>query len=74
MKEDERKRHLLAMIGGRTFKLLANLVAPQKLGEVEYEAIHRVLQEHFKPRPNKLPRDLDSTSEISNSQKLLRRI
>ena len=55
VKEDEKKQHLLlAMIGGRTFKLLANLVAPQKPSEVEYEAIHRVLQEHFKPRPIKI--------------------
>ena len=51
VKEDEKKRHLLlAMIGGRTFKLLANLVAPKKPGEVEYTAIHQVLQDHFKPR------------------------
>ena len=55
MKEDEKKRHLLlAMIGGRTFKLLANLMAPKKPGEVEYAAIHQVLQDHFKPRPIKI--------------------
>ena len=53
--EDEKKRHLLlAMIGGRTFKLLANLVAPKKPGEVEYAAIHKVLQDHFKPKPIKI--------------------
>ena len=55
VKEDEKKRHLLlAMIGGRTFKLLANLVAAQKPGEVTYEAIHKVLQEHYKPKPIKI--------------------
>ena len=53
--EDEKKRHLLlAMIGGRTFKLLANLVAPKKPGEVEYAAIYKVLQDHFKPKPIKI--------------------
>ena len=55
VKEDEQKRHLLlAMIGGRTFKLLANLVAPQKPDEVAYEAIHKQLQEHYKPKPIKI--------------------
>ena len=75
VKEDEQKRYLLlAMIGGRTFKLLVNFVAPQKPGEVAYEAIHKELQEHYKPKPIKSPRDLDSTKEISNLPKVWRRI
>ena len=55
VREDEKKRHLLpAMIGDRTFKLLVNLVATKKPGEVEYTAIHQVLQDHFKTRSIKI--------------------
>jgi len=42
------------MMGGATFKLLANLVAPKLPGEVEYENIHKVLREHYKPKPIKI--------------------
>ena len=55
VKEDAQKQHLLlAMIGGRTFKLLASLVAPRKPGEVDYAEILRVLEEHLKPKPIKI--------------------
>ena len=55
IKDDDRKKHLfLAMMGGATFKLLANLVAPKSSGEVEYAEIHKVLKEHYKPKPIKI--------------------
>ena len=55
IKDDDPKKHLfLAMMGGATCKLLANLVAPKSLGDVEYENIHKVLREHYKPKPIKI--------------------
>ena len=50
--EDDPKKHLfLAIMGGATFKLLANLIAPKSPGEMRYEDIHKVLKEHYKPKP-----------------------
>ena len=46
--DDDPKKHLfLAMMGGATFKLLANLIAPKSPGEVEYAEIHK---DHYKPK------------------------
>ena len=42
------------MMGGVTFKLLANLVAPKSPGEVEYAEIHKVLKDRYKPKPIKI--------------------
>ena len=53
--EADPKKHLfLAMMGGATFKLLANLVAPRSPGEESYEDIHKVLKQHYKPKPIKI--------------------
>ena len=38
---------LLALIGNSTFKLLANLLAPRKPGELWYKQIFEQLQKHF---------------------------
>ena len=45
---DDSKRHLLlALIGNATFKLLANLVAPRKPGELSYNQVCKQLEKHF---------------------------
>ncbi|XP_065894390.1 uncharacterized protein [Dysidea avara] len=55
IKDDDRKKHLLlAMMAGAIFKLLVNLIAPKSSGEVEYVEIHKVLKEHYKPKPFKI--------------------
>ena len=41
-------------IGNATFKLLANLVAPQKPGELSYNKICEQLEKHFSPKPVKI--------------------
>jgi len=33
---------------------LANLVPPKSPGEVEYESVHKVMREHYKPKPIKI--------------------
>ena len=43
-----------ALISNSTFKLLANLVAPRKLGELSYKQICEQLQKHFSPKPVKI--------------------
>ena len=45
---------LLALIGNSTFKLLANLVAPRKPGELSYMEICKQLEKHFSPKPMKI--------------------
>ena len=53
--DDSKRLHLLlALIGNATFKLLANLVAPQKPGELSYNKICEQLEKHFSPKPVKI--------------------
>jgi len=66
------------MIGGHAFKLLANFMTSQKLDEVEYVDIHKVLQAHLKPKPIKIAerfykqnQQLAKTSDISSTQEQL---
>ena len=45
---------LLALIGNSTLKLLANLVAPWKPGELSYTQICEQLDKHFSPKHVKI--------------------
>ena len=50
--KDEQKLHLLlALVGAQTFRLLTNLVAPKKPGELTYDEVKEKLTAHFKPKP-----------------------
>ena len=50
--KDEQKLHLLlALVGAQTFRLLTNLVAPKKPGELTYTEVKQKLTAHFKPKP-----------------------
>lgn len=50
--KDEQKLHLLlAIVGPQTFRLLTNLVAPTKPGELTYAEVTEKLTSHFKPKP-----------------------
>jgi len=52
---DEKKRAvLLTLIGPATYKLLSNLIAPQKPGEVEYSSLVKTLADHFSPTPSEI--------------------
>lgn len=42
------------MVGASTFKLLSNLVAPQKPGQLYYSDVLEKLQAHFMPKPIKI--------------------
>ena len=53
--DDSKHLHLLlTLIGNSTFKLLANLVAPRKPGELSYAQICKQLEKHFSPKPVKI--------------------
>ena len=52
---DEKKRAvLLTLIGPARYKLLRNLIAPQKPGEVEYSSLMKRLADHFSPTPSEI--------------------
>ena len=52
---DEEKCHLLlALMGAPTYKLLANLSAPKKPGELRFKDICDTLKKHFSPQPIKI--------------------
>ncbi|KAG1940741.1 hypothetical protein F2P79_016335 [Pimephales promelas] len=42
---------LFSVLGSKTYGLLRSLVAPDKLGDVGFDEILRVLQAHFAPKP-----------------------
>ena len=53
--KDEQKLHfLLSLVGAQTYRLLTNLVAPQKPGELTYDQAKEKLKGHFKPKPIKI--------------------
>ena len=53
--EDGIKRTtLLSVIGPRTFKLLRNLLTPEKPGDKPYADLVKVLTDHFSPKPSEI--------------------
>ena len=52
---DEEKSHLLlALMGAPTYKLLANLCALKKPGELKFKDICNTLKKYFSPQPIKI--------------------
>ena len=45
---------LLSVIGPRTFKLLRNLLTPDKPGDKSYAELVKVLTDHFSPKPSEI--------------------
>ena len=66
--EDESKKRsmFLAMVGPSAYKLLGNLVAPKKPGEVEYEALVKALSEHHNPVPSEIVQRFKFNSRVRN--------
>ena len=55
MTEDEMKRAtLLSVIGPRSFKLLRNLLTPEKPGDKPYADLVKVLTDHFSLKPSEI--------------------
>jgi len=54
MDEDLKRATLLSVIGPCTFKVLWNLLAPDKLGDKTYAQLVKVLTDHFSPRPSEI--------------------
>ena len=53
--EEEMKRAtLLSVIGPRTFKLLRNLLTPEKPGDKPYADLVKVLTDHFNLKPSEI--------------------
>ena len=53
--EEEMKRAtFLSVIGPRTFKLLRNLLTPEKPGDKSYAELVKVLTDHFSPKPSEI--------------------
>ena len=49
--EEKQVPVLLTDIGGKTYALLRNLLAPQKPSEKSFEELSAILREHFEPKP-----------------------
>ena len=53
--EEEMKRAtLLSVIGPRTFKLVRNLLTPEKPGDKPYADLVKVLTDHFSQKPSEI--------------------
>ena len=51
IKNEQELHLLLALVGAQMFRLLTNLVAPKKPGELTYDEVKEKLTAHFKPKP-----------------------
>ena len=51
---DMKRATLLSVIGPRTFKLLRNLLTPDKPGDKSYADLVKVLTDHFSPKPSEI--------------------
>ena len=51
IKEGKRVPVLLTAIGGKTYALLSNLLAPQKPSTKSFNELSTILKDHFKPKP-----------------------
>ena len=53
--EAKKKRQVfLATIGPSLYKLLRNLLPPQKPADAEYDTLRSMLQEHYNPKPSEI--------------------
>ena len=53
--EAKRKRSVfLAVVGATTYKVLRDLVAPSKPGDIPFEELVQKLEEHFSPKPSEI--------------------
>ena len=59
---------LLTVIGPATYKVLRNLVSPEKPGEVEFSELVKTLSEHFSPTPSKIVERFKFNSRIRKSE------
>ena len=65
--EAEKKRAVfLSVIGPATFKLLRNLLAPEKPGEKAYDALITTLSSHFSPAPSEIVQRFKFHSRFRN--------
>ena len=49
-----KKSILLSVCGARTYKLMRNLVSPQKPGELSYDDLVKVVKNHHNPQPSEI--------------------
>ena len=65
--EAEKKRTVfLSVIGPATFKLLRNLLAPEKPGKKAYDALITKLSAHFSPAPSEIVQRFKFHSRFRN--------
>ena len=51
---EKKRATFLAVVGHTTFKLLRNMLAPNKLGEVTFNEMVKVLSDHYSPKPSEI--------------------
>ena len=52
--EEKRRAMLLSVVGASTYKVLRNIVSPNKPGDKTYSALVTALSQHFKPTPSEI--------------------
>ena len=68
--DDHKVPTLLSLIGGKTYTLLKDLLAPEKpLASKSFQQIVTTLQEHLSPKPLELRKDFVSTRETKMKEK-----
>ena len=52
MEEDKKRSIFLTVVGPTMFKLLRNLVSPAKPDDKTYNALVKILTDHYQPTPS----------------------
>jgi len=60
----------LSVIGGKTYALLRDLLAPKKPATKSFQQIVATLQEHLSPKPFEIGKDFVFTRETSMKEKV----
>ena len=66
--KDEQKLHLLlALVGAQTYRLLTNLVAPEKPDDLTYAQAKEKLRARFKPKHIKIAKQISILQETATT-------
>ena len=64
---NKQKAILLSVCGSKTYKLMSNLLAPEKPGDKSFKELKDLIQKHHHPKPSEIVQRLKFNSRVRNS-------
>ena len=63
---DKKKAILLSVVGAETYQLMQSLVAPEKAVAKSFDALIKLVQDHYQPTPSVIVQRSSSTRTLRN--------